>query len=290
MPSRKKRRQPAAKNSGPSAKPKAKSPAQPQDSQFAKAVQSQAYSFETTPWEEAKKFPVPAVLLVLLVAALFVAYPYLSNQAGSLSSQQPGAQGKQPSAGAQPGILPLPGQGNNNSTIASASAPGNPQTNSSPGSNSSGSGSGNAISSPSASGFTGNSGSGGSGSSPNQAGSGQAAPGTGQSSGQNNSENGSIEQGGSGPVDASGSPYASYFGITIGTVANTTVGSQFSLPLTAAGGTGNYQWSVSGLPPGLSLSSSSIYGVPSQSGIFSVQITVTDGVSSSTQYLRITVD
>src|SRR5579863_2123070 len=61
-----------------------------------------------------------------------------------------------------------------------------------------------------------------------------------------------------------------------------TVGISYNTVLTVTGGTTPYSFSGSGLPGGLSLSSSggSISGVPSSSGTFSVSVTVTDAGSN----------
>lgn len=67
--------------------------------------------------------------------------------------------------------------------------------------------------------------------------------------------------------------------------------SSYSYTCTASGGTGTYSWSASGLPTGLSINSSTgvVSGTPSQLGTFSVNITVTSGVVSSSVTVTLTV-
>lgn len=58
----------------------------------------------------------------------------------------------------------------------------------------------------------------------------------------------------------------------------------YSQTLTAAGGTGPYQWAVTGgaLPPGMSLSTGGVLsGTPSSAGTFTFQVTVTDSTGAS---------
>ena len=70
--------------------------------------------------------------------------------------------------------------------------------------------------------------------------------------------------------------------ITTTSLSGGTVGVSYSGRLTATGGTTPYKYTASGLPAGLSISSSTgaIAGVPTGSGTVSVTFTVTD----STRY------
>ena len=54
----------------------------------------------------------------------------------------------------------------------------------------------------------------------------------------------------------------------------------FTLSLTPSGGNGSYNWSGTGLPPGLSVSGGVITGTPTMEGRFRVTITVTDTEAS----------
>ncbi|HVV20126.1 MAG TPA: putative Ig domain-containing protein, partial [Pseudonocardiaceae bacterium] len=61
-----------------------------------------------------------------------------------------------------------------------------------------------------------------------------------------------------------------------------TVGTAASLQLSASGGTAPYTWTASGLPTGLSISSSGlISGTPSTAGTYSVTATATDSTGAS---------
>ncbi|MEU4744696.1 S8 family serine peptidase [Actinosynnema sp. NPDC023658] len=61
---------------------------------------------------------------------------------------------------------------------------------------------------------------------------------------------------------------------------STTVGTAVSLQLSASGGTAPYAFSATGLPPGLSISSSGlISGTPTTTGTYSVTVTATDSAS-----------
>ncbi|MFD9736570.1 M4 family metallopeptidase [Umezawaea sp. NPDC059074] len=64
---------------------------------------------------------------------------------------------------------------------------------------------------------------------------------------------------------------------------STTVGSAVSLPLSASGGTAPYTWSATGLPAGLSISSSTgtISGTATTAGTSSVTVTAADSASHS---------
>lgn len=64
------------------------------------------------------------------------------------------------------------------------------------------------------------------------------------------------------------------------------VGTATSLQLTASGGTTPYTWSATGLPPGMSISSSTglISGTPTTAGTYSVTATVSGGGTSSATF------
>src|SRR5436190_1656426 len=66
-----------------------------------------------------------------------------------------------------------------------------------------------------------------------------------------------------------------------------TVGTAKSLQLTASGGSGSYSWSATGLPPGLSINTTSglISGTPTTAGTYTTTATATSGSQSgSTQF------
>lgn len=69
--------------------------------------------------------------------------------------------------------------------------------------------------------------------------------------------------------------------ITTNSLAGATVGIAYAQSVEATGGQGAYTWSADGLPPGLSINSStgSIAGTPSAAGTFNVTVTVKDGGS-----------
>jgi len=70
--------------------------------------------------------------------------------------------------------------------------------------------------------------------------------------------------------------------ITPTSIPQGAVGSQYSVAFTAVGGTGPYTWTATGLPPGLTLSSTGILsGVPTTTGAYSAQVTVTDSTKSA---------
>ncbi|MCC6363672.1 MAG: putative Ig domain-containing protein [Bryobacterales bacterium] len=82
--------------------------------------------------------------------------------------------------------------------------------------------------------------------------------------------------------------------LTISTAAlpNGTVGTAYSAPpLAATGGTPPYTWTATGLPAGLSLSTTgNLSGTPTAAGTFSVTVQVTDSASQSiTKALSITI-
>jgi hypothetical protein len=250
----------------------------------------------------AKKFLIPLAIIIVLAVAASVFYPYLSPQGGSPMQPSTGAGGNQQQQEGVPSSNPSVSLPRDNGTAAPIPSPEKNNSTSILSNATASNGSGNDIpTSPpdpndaeaaSDSGGTITSGtvSGTQGSSPQNGGSQQS--GGSEQTGQNNS-------GGSGdaqdiiepPLSTPDSPYANYFGITTGTLANATSGSQYSFALTAVGGTGSYTWYTSTLPPGLSLSQSGvIFGVPTQQGVYNVQITVSDGISASTQFLRVTVN
>ena len=69
--------------------------------------------------------------------------------------------------------------------------------------------------------------------------------------------------------------------VSTGSLPNGTQYSSYSAQVSATGGDGNYQWSASGLPPGLSIDGAgAITGDPQATGTFSVTVTVTDGESA----------
>ncbi len=55
-----------------------------------------------------------------------------------------------------------------------------------------------------------------------------------------------------------------------------------STAMAATGGTGPYTWTLSGAPPGVTMSSSGAFGgTPTQAGIFTVSITAKDASTSN---------
>ena len=80
--------------------------------------------------------------------------------------------------------------------------------------------------------------------------------------------------------------------ITSSSLPAAVLGVAYNQALTASGGTGNYSWSVSGgtLPGGVGLSASgALSGTPTASGSFSFTAQVSDGVSTATQSISLTV-
>jgi hypothetical protein len=69
-----------------------------------------------------------------------------------------------------------------------------------------------------------------------------------------------------------------------GNLPNPSVGSPYSFTFPPSGGSGNYSWSATQLPPGITINSATgtISGTPTAAGTFSPQITLTD-VSNSNQ-------
>ncbi|MBI1765514.1 MAG: putative Ig domain-containing protein [Acidobacteria bacterium] len=59
---------------------------------------------------------------------------------------------------------------------------------------------------------------------------------------------------------------------------NATVGAAYAATLVASGGYGAFTYAATGLPPGLTLTGSSLNGVPTTAGTFSVSLTATDAV------------
>ncbi|MCW1309937.1 MAG: Ig domain-containing protein, partial [Candidatus Nanoarchaeia archaeon] len=81
--------------------------------------------------------------------------------------------------------------------------------------------------------------------------------------------------------------------ITTTSLPSGLLGVSYSYTLQASGGTTPYSWSATGLPSGLSCSSSGqISGTPTQSGTFTVSVTVTDSASpanTATKSLKLTI-
>lgn len=71
-----------------------------------------------------------------------------------------------------------------------------------------------------------------------------------------------------------------------GSLPGGTVGVAYTASLSAAGGTPPYVWSVSGLPPGLTLNAGTLSGAPTAAGSYAVGVTATDatGAVASTAY------
>ncbi len=66
--------------------------------------------------------------------------------------------------------------------------------------------------------------------------------------------------------------------ITTTSLPNGTVGVAYSASFSATGGTTPYAWSVTPVPPGLSVNGSTLAGTPSAAGTFSFEVRVTDAV------------
>jgi hypothetical protein len=67
--------------------------------------------------------------------------------------------------------------------------------------------------------------------------------------------------------------------ISLSSLSLGTVGTAYSVNLTAAGGSGTYAWAATGLPAGLAVSGSTITGTPTAAATSTVVITATDGVT-----------
>jgi hypothetical protein len=102
---------------------------------------------------------------------------------------------------------------------------------------------------------------------------------------------------GGGGLPAGGSPGVSTVEIVTSSVPWAVVGEVYEVQLEARGGSGLYQWSASGLPPGMKLSGSGVLeGTPTAQGVFQGEIKVqqvtTAGISSegeATARLEVTV-
>jgi hypothetical protein len=80
--------------------------------------------------------------------------------------------------------------------------------------------------------------------------------------------------------------------VTTGTLSNGEADLSYSAALNASGGAGSRTWSVTGgqLPPGLTLSSDgSLSGTPTTAGTYTFTATVSDGTSSSSKSMTITI-
>jgi hypothetical protein len=60
-----------------------------------------------------------------------------------------------------------------------------------------------------------------------------------------------------------------------------TVGNSYSEPLTATGGSGSFLWSVTGLPPGITLNGSTLTGTPTTAGTYASVVVVKDMVTGA---------
>ncbi len=73
---------------------------------------------------------------------------------------------------------------------------------------------------------------------------------------------------------------------------NGTQNTAYSQTLAAAGGSGNYTWTITGgaLPTGLSLTGNTISGTPTNSGEFNFTVQVSDGIGSVARGVSITIN
>jgi Putative Ig domain len=80
---------------------------------------------------------------------------------------------------------------------------------------------------------------------------------------------------------------------TVSPLPNGTEGTAYSHPLAASGGSPPYSWSITGLPPGLTLNTTNgtISGAPRSSGSFGLTVRVTDSAGrTATKILDIAID
>src|SRR6185369_11099276 len=68
------------------------------------------------------------------------------------------------------------------------------------------------------------------------------------------------------------------------------VGTGFNYAITARGNPSNFSYTVTGLPPGLSVSGATISGTPTASGAYQVSITVTNSLGSDQKNLTLAVN
>jgi hypothetical protein len=74
--------------------------------------------------------------------------------------------------------------------------------------------------------------------------------------------------------------------IALPTFANATVGQPYTAPaITASGGVPPYSWTATGLPPGMTINSTTgiISGTPTTAGNYNATVTVTDAASGTAQ-------
>lgn len=80
-------------------------------------------------------------------------------------------------------------------------------------------------------------------------------------------------------------------GLTMsGSLGDGTVGTAYSAGLTASGGVAPYNWSATGVPPGLTFSGGSLTGTPTTAGTYTVVVTLTDSLTGkATQSFTVTI-